>query len=418
METVPKGYKKTKLGIIPYDWEVARINSVLQRVRRKVDVVKTEKYQQIGIRSHAKGIFHKELVTGEELGNKSVFWIEEKCFIVNIVFAWEHAIAKTTKNERGMIASHRFPMYQPKDNKVDIDYILYFFKSKRGKYLLGLASPGGAGRNKTLGQGEFSELKIPIPPIEEQKKIVEILTTIDKSILKQQELIQVKEKQFKGLMQKLLSGEVRFHEFNDNWKEIKLGDIGNFKTSSVDKKINKNEKLIKLLNYMDVYRNKMIDSNYPNFMTVSASDTQIKTNNLRKGDVVFTPSSETPEDIGHSAVILDDLENTLHSYHVIRFRFTTEMDFKFRGYVFNNQAILKEFARRATGSTRFTLSIKDFNDARVIMPNQLNEQRKIAEVLSTVDKEINYIKDNLKELENQKKGLMQKLLTGEVRVKI
>jgi len=417
-QVVPQGYKQTKVGVIPEEWDLFRIDTILQRIRKKVNVEKDINYQQIGIRSHAKGIFHKKLMTGEELGNKSVFWIEEDCFIVNIVFAWEQAVAKTTKNERGMIASHRFPMYQPKNNKVNIDYLLYFFKSKRGKHLLGLASPGGAGRNKTLGQGEFSELKIPLPPLKEQQKIANILTTWDDTISKQDELIKAKEELKKGLMQLLLSGEIRFSGFSGEWEEIRLGDIGKFKTSSVDKKIYDGESLIKLLNYMDVYKNKKIDNNYHNFTTVSASDTQIKTNNLQKGDIVFTPSSETPEDIGHSAVILEDLTNVLHSYHVVRFRLDTDMDFDFRGYVFNNKKTLKEFSKRATGSTRFTLSIKDFNDAVATIPTEIQEQQKIAKVLSNADKEIDLLKNELEVLKEQKKGLMQKLLTGEVRVRV
>ena len=177
-------------------------------IRVKVDVEKERMYQQIGIRSHAKGVFHKELVSGEALGNKSVFWIEEDCFIVNIVFAWEQAVAKTTENEKGMIVSHRFPMYKAKDNRVDIDYILYFFKFKRGKHLLGLASPGGAGRNKTLGQKEFAELKIPLPPLKEQQKIARILTTWDDAISKQEALIEAKEQLKKGLMQNIINQSI------------------------------------------------------------------------------------------------------------------------------------------------------------------------------------------------------------------
>ena len=206
---VPEGYKKTKVGVIPNDWQLYRTDKVLKRVRNSVDVIDGEEYKQIGIRSHGKGIFYKETVSGKELGNKSVFWIEPDCFIVNIVFAWEQAIGKTTENEIGMIASHRFPMYKPQPNKVDLDYLVYLFKSKRGKYLLELASPGGAGRNKTLGQGEFAELEIALPPFKEQQKIANILTIYDEAIVKQEELIKEKEQLKKGLMQKLLTGEVR-----------------------------------------------------------------------------------------------------------------------------------------------------------------------------------------------------------------
>lgn len=193
-----------------------KLSAVLKTLSKVVSKVKTGfipnkeiDYQEIGIRSHAKGIFYKEPVTGKSLGNKSVFWIEPDCFVVNIVFAWEQAIAKTTEAERGMIASHRFPMYKSKEGVLDLDYLLYFFKSSKGKYLLELASPGGAGRNKTLGQAEFLKLKIPVPPIEEQKEIVRLLSAADKEIELQKLKIDAIKQQKKGMMQQLLTGRKR-----------------------------------------------------------------------------------------------------------------------------------------------------------------------------------------------------------------
>ena len=186
-----------------------KIKEVVDRVRNSLTPNKEELYTQIGIRSHAKGLFHKEPITGKELGNKSVFWIEPNCFIVNIVFAWEQAVAKTTDKEVGLIASHRFPMYKPKENILDLDYLLYLFKTPKGKDLLEFASPGGAGRNKTLGQSNFMDLKIPIYPIEEQRNIVKILNTANQEIKQYQQKLQALKLQKKGLMQQLLTGKVR-----------------------------------------------------------------------------------------------------------------------------------------------------------------------------------------------------------------
>lgn len=185
------------------------VSQVVEKIRNGFTPKPDALYQEIGIRSHAKGIFHKEPVTGKSLGNKSVFWVEPDCFVVNIVFAWEQAVAKTTEAEIGMIASHRFPMYKPKEGVLDLDYLLYFFKSAKGKNLLELASPGGAGRNKTLGQSEFLKLKIPVPPIEEQKKIVRLLNAADKEIELQKQKIEAIKLQKKGLMQQLLTGKKR-----------------------------------------------------------------------------------------------------------------------------------------------------------------------------------------------------------------
>ncbi|WP_369769457.1 restriction endonuclease subunit S [Flavobacterium sp. WC2416] len=198
-----KGYK------IPNDWEVISLSAVLEQIKNSVKPEKDKLYKQIGIRSHAKGIFYKEAVTGESLGNKSVFAVEPDCFMVNIVFAWEHAIAKTTTAELDMIVSHRFPMYKPLASKLDLDYLLFFFKSKKGKDLLGLASPGGAGRNKTLGQKEFLKLKIPLPSINEQKAIAIFLETYDLEIKLCKQKLEKLQLQKKGLMQQLLTGKIR-----------------------------------------------------------------------------------------------------------------------------------------------------------------------------------------------------------------
>ena len=190
-------------------WEIKSLEDILTPSRKSFLPKKDELYQQIGIRSHTKGIFYKDKVSGAELGDKSVFWIEPHCFIVNIVFAWEHAIAKTTENEIGMIASHRFPMYKPQKGVLDLDYLLYYFKSPRGKHLLGLASPGGAGRNKTLGQSEFLKLQIPVPSIETQTAIAQVLQAADKEIQLLKTKTEKLREQKKGMMQVLLTGKKR-----------------------------------------------------------------------------------------------------------------------------------------------------------------------------------------------------------------
>ena len=297
--------------------------------------------------------------------------------------------------------------------KVKNDFLFYLIQTEKFNQIANVSSGSKMPR---ADWNYMSEIPFDIPPLKEQEKIAEILTTWDEAITKQTELLEAKELLKIALMQKLLSGEVRFGGFTDEWEEVRLGEIGEFKTSSIDKIINENESLVNLINYMDVYRNKHIDKNFRCSKT-SLKEEQYEKVNLKKGDILFTPSSETPDDIGHSAVIIEDLPNTVYSYHLVRFRPKKSIDLKFSGYVFNNIDILKEFAKRANGSTRFTLSIKDFNETKAKLPSLL-EQHKIAEVLSLVDDEINLLKNELEELKLQKKALMQKLLTGEVRVKV
>jgi len=376
-KAIPKGYKQTKIGVIPVEWSLMRTDKVLERIRKKVEVENTTLYQQIGIRSHAKGIFHKELVSGEILGNKSVFWIEEDCFIVNIVFAWEQAVAKTTHAEKGLIASHRFPMYQPKNNQVDIDYILYFFKSKRGKYLLGLASPGGAGRNKTLGQKEFAELKIPIPALKEQQKIAKILTTWDRAIERQEALILAKEEFKKGLMQRLLSGD---------FKKLKFELIFN-RVAGKKYQINAKE-------YLREGKYPVIDQGKKKIIAYSNNNKKVFKN---MSIILFGDHTRTIKYIDFDFIVGADGTQLLETKE--------NFDNKFFYYQLLNKKIPN------TGYNRHFKFIKEmtFN----VPP--LKEQQKIAQILTTTDKEIELLKNELEVLKEQKQGLMQRLLMGEVR---
>lgn len=210
-------------------WKSFAIKQLLTRASNSVNVNMNEEYRQIGIRSHGKGIFHKEAVSGTALGNKRVFWVEEDAFIVNIVFAWEQAVAKTTRLEKGMVASHRFPMYLPKHGLTNTDFILEMFLTKKGKYLLGLASPGGAGRNKTLGQKTFEELKLVVPTAEEQEKIASFLSVVDKRIERLDEKKRLLTEYKKGVMKQIFAQHIRFKDSKGNsypnWEEKRLGDV-------------------------------------------------------------------------------------------------------------------------------------------------------------------------------------------------
>lgn len=194
---------------LPEGWQFMKIGKLVKRVKRPVEINPDQIYQEIGIRSHGKGIFHKEECLGKEIGTKKIFWVKPNTFVLNIVFAWEQAVSRTTYQEEGMVASHRFPMYQPLDDLLDLDYLVNFFLTRRGKSLLGLVSPGGAGRNKTLNQDAFRKLDIPVPPIGEQKRISSIIYDFDREIRILIRYNNVLITQKRALMQNLLSGEIR-----------------------------------------------------------------------------------------------------------------------------------------------------------------------------------------------------------------
>ena len=160
------------LGEIPAHWETTKLRRLLTLVAHHVDVHPEQIYQEIGIRSWGRGIFHKDPVTGANLGDKRVFKLRPGELMLNIVFAWEGAVAIVSESEKDMIASHRFPTFQHTRNLVDLDYLLMFLQSEHGRGLMGLNSPGAAGRNRTIRMDSFLEEEVPLPLLEEQREIV------------------------------------------------------------------------------------------------------------------------------------------------------------------------------------------------------------------------------------------------------
>lgn len=186
------------------EWERRKLSAIIEKLIDPVDVEAETVYQEIGIRSHGRGIFHKEALLGAALGEKRVFRLKKGSLIVNIVFAWEQAVAVTSATEEGMIASHRFPSYVPKDENVDVNFVKYFLLTKKGKSLLGIASPGGAGRNRTLGQKEFENLELYISKdVKEQRAIARCLSSLDELMAAQSEKIEALQEFKRGLMQGL-----------------------------------------------------------------------------------------------------------------------------------------------------------------------------------------------------------------------
>lgn len=149
----------------------ARVGDILTLQRRPVVLEPFKAYQEIGIRSFGKGIFHKEPVSGDQLGDKRVFEVRPGELVLSNVFAWEGAIAVSSESDLGLIGSHRFLTYGASAYEADVSYLRFYFLSRPGLRLIRFASPGAAGRNKTLGIKAFENLRIPLPPVGEQRRI-------------------------------------------------------------------------------------------------------------------------------------------------------------------------------------------------------------------------------------------------------
>lgn len=150
---------------------------VMTLKRRSVSVNPTAEYREIGVRSFGRGLFTKQAVSGAELGDKRVFEIHPGDLILSNVFAWEGAVGSADDRHVEMIGSHRFMTWVPTGG-ADVDFLRHFFGSDLGIEALGAASPGSAGRNRTLSIKNLSKLKVPTPPPPEQSRVVQFLDNL------------------------------------------------------------------------------------------------------------------------------------------------------------------------------------------------------------------------------------------------
>ena len=275
-----------------------------------------------------------------------------------------------------------------------INFKLRIFKEKSGVPQLTGVSFGG--------------YKVVLPPYETQKQMADILEAWDTAIEKIDALVAAKERMFGRLLQKLVDNSPE----SSSWGRMPLGEVGNISSAGVDKKVVEGEKPVRLLNYLDVFHQDKIYSGGMKHW-VTAPQQKIEKCSVLKGDIFFTPSSETRGDIGFSAVAMENMQDVVYSYHIIRLRPKIEIDLLYSAYAFKGLSFYRQVTKFADGSgQRYVVSQGNFRKVQVAIP-PIEEQKRIACILDTAPSEINTLKSLVECYRTQKRGLMQKLLTGE-----
>ena len=236
------------------------------------------------------------------------------------------------------------------------------------------------------------------------------METWDTAIEKTEALIAAKEKQFKWLLKMLISDQ----QDNPEWRKVTLGEICKVIVSPVDKKTVDGELPIELCNYTDVYYNNVIGSDI-DFMAATAKPLEIEKFSIVEGDVIITKDSETPDDIGVPAYVKETIDNLLCGYHLTILRPKKHAIGKYICYALTSPRVKYDFYRFANGITRFGLTTESYQKIKIPIP-LFPKQKRIANILDTAKKEVEFFKQLAEQYRIQKRGLMQKLLTGKWRV--
>lgn len=401
---------------LPIGWTLKRLGDITERITRKNTInnnnVLTISAEHGFIKQDK---FFSKIVASKDLSKYILLYKGDFCYNKSYCRGYPYGVFRKLKNYDVGVATSLYIYFKITDG--DSNFFEYLFDLGILNKQLSIISQEGVRNHGLLNvpMEDFFNMTIPFPPLEEQKRIAEVLSLCDDVIENLTELIDKKEQYKKGVMQRLLSGEVRFKGFTDEWQKYKLLDIG----ISYSGLTNKNASNFidncnaKYVTYKSIYDSNKIDINRLEDVFVEKDEKQ---NLVQYGDAFFTISSETPDEVAISSVLLDKVDNTYLNSFCFGFRFDFNILLpEFARYYFRSNYIRKYTYKLSQGSTRFNLSKNKFLEMIINIPS-IEEQKKIAGLLSLIDEDIENLKKQLELRKQQKKGLMQKLLTGEVRI--
>ena len=384
---------------LPSGWKVVRLGDVFEKItikNRPDEPILTIK-QGVGTilreNSDRQILFDKKQISTYKFVKKNDFIIHLRSFEGGFEMS----------NHQGIVS----PAYIILRNKILISHLYFknFFRSHLFIHKILAICVEGIRDGKQLNFDTVKNLKIPFPPVDEQEKIAEILSTWDEAINLTINLVESKKQFKKALMQNLLTAKIRFPRFKDEWKKIKMNDIF---TEIDERSIANNQYEI-----LSVTLNGIVPQNIHFKKRIASKDNSgykiLRYGNLVIGMNLWMGGIDilTNQNIGivspaYRIFKIDDKYNIYFLRNFIKTKKMLEL------YVLHSE--------QGASVVRRNLNLSELLEEKIKLPN-LKEQQKIAEVLTACNDEINLLILKLENLKKQKQGLMQKLLSGKVRVK-
>lgn len=399
IKNIPVGYKDSPLGIIPMEWEVKRLGEIGTFYGGGTPSKSIDEY------------WHGDIpwISSADLIENDIYWCNINRFITleairnsSTQIIPQNSILIVTRVGVGKVA------VAPCDLCVSQDYICLqnsgmntiFLAYEIMQRMKNIVSQIQGTSIKGISINEVKKIQLLLPPLAEQEKIAEILSTWDKAIERQTQLIQKLELRKKGLMQQLLTGKKRLPGFTGEWKKVKAGLI--FKSVSI--RSNKQEILLSATQEHGVIPRDMLESRVT----------------MPTGDL----SSFKLVDVGDFVISLRSFEGGIEysqyrgvvspAYTVLKKALDVDSAF-YKAYFKSNDFIQRLSVAVIGIRDGKQISYSDFAYIKIPFP-ALQEQTAIANILSSSDEEIRLAQDKLAAMKEQKKGLMQVLLTGKRRI--
>lgn len=400
-----------KLGVRPHGWQIVRLGDVFEEVTRPIRLDPSATYQLVTAKRSRGGIVAREVRRGVDIKTKSQFRTEAGDFLISRRQIVHGACGLVPDELSGAVVSNEYSTLRLRPG-FDPKFLSYFAHTRFFQQTCFHSSIGVHVEKMVFKLDRWFRWKACLPPLREQVRIAEILGAWDDAIERVNALIQAKQKLKRALMQQLLTPKRRFPQFNGQWRCTRLGDLGAFSKGAGVSKADVQPTGYPAIRYGELYTTHDIVVRH--VTTFIDDDAKNSSKAIARGDILFAGSGETAEEIGSPAVYLDK-ETAYAGGDIIVFS-PKDGDPLFLAYALNAVHARKYLAAQAQGKSIVHIHIPSLRGLPLSIP-AVDEQKEIAACLEAAQKECDCLERLARRLEVQRRGLMQKLLTGQVRVK-
>ncbi|MBB6713404.1 restriction endonuclease subunit S [Clostridium gasigenes] len=398
MNRLSYNYKKC---IFPNEWKEIQIKDALELVERPIKMIDSELYELVTVKRNFKGIESRGLFEGEKILVKSQFKVKFGDFLISKRQISHGACGIVPEKLNNSIVSNEYNIFKSKVG-VDLEFFDIYTQlpfMKRNFYI----SSDGVHIEKLLFKTKnWISRNICLPSYDEQKKILLIYKTLEKNIILKEKIFKEKQNSKKGLMQNLLTANIRIKGFYKDWKHVKIGTV-----MKERREIGYNNlELLAITSSNGVVRRVEVD------IRDNSSEDKSKYKRILPGDVGYNTMRMWQGVSG-----ISKYEGIVSPAYTI-LKPIDKVNSEFMAHLFKLPQIINLFHRYSQGLVNDTLNLKyeNLKGINVYIPQELGEQKEISKILNLADKEIDLLKKEIQLLKEQKKGLMQLLLTGRVRV--
>lgn len=421
----------TELGEIPNEWYIVNLGNI----SKLIDGDRSSRYpgEKDIVEDGVLFLSTQNIVNSKLIYDNSKFISEKKFNELSKGKLEKDDLVITLRGSIGNVAKFNGDFYDTgfinaqlmiiRSNNIDANYLCKYLISSSSQKQIRNISSGSA--QPQLTKGELKLLKVIVPTKSEQEKIASILSTVDKQIDNVDELIEKNKELKKGLMQTLLTkgiGHTKFKnteigEIPEEWEVKKLKEVisvgpQNGLYKSKEFYIGDEYKIVEL---KDLYT-KSREININELSNIKIDDKEIKQYKLKKDDLLVNRVSKAIDGVGRMKIVPDTLEIVCYESNMMRitldFNLTTS---KFIYYLSESEVFRKQVMKNAKVSNQTSISQGDLQEIIICLPN-IKEQEKISSILLEIDEKIEKYQNKKQRLEELKKGLMQQLLTGKIRV--